>query len=267
VLLSLSGFLFQSENPAEHLPFADFCQLAAAAGYGGVELRQKSQVNPQTPKTERRQMLRMVKDHGLAVTCLTARSMPQSGRGRDGFFSSYLELCTDMECRLMKIFSDPEWAHRAASRAQELGIALAINNHVGGQTETVEGTRKFLGAINHPNWGLLYDCMHLRATGQDYLGCIAEFAPATKNILIQSRRPWRAGDEIDFPKKKGDWIPALAEEEGVQDWKGVFSAFQKQGYDGLVTVIENSWPYERRQEVARRSAEILPRLWQQAKGL
>jgi sugar phosphate isomerase/epimerase len=267
MLLSLSGFLFDSENPAEHLPFADFCELAAASGYGGVELRQKSQVNPQTPKAERCEMLRMVKDHGLVVTCLTARNMPQSGRERDNFFAGYLELCTDMECRLMKITSDPEWAHRAAARAQEFGIALASNNHVGGPAETVAGTRRFLGAINHPNWGLLYDCMHLRLTGQDYLGCIPEFVPVTKNILIQSRRPWRAGDEIDFPGKKTDWTPALPDAEGVQNWKGVFAAFQKQDYDGLVTVIENSWPYERRQDVARRCAEILPRLWREAKDL
>ena len=106
--------------------------------------------------------------------------------------------------------------------------------------------------------------MHLRAGGQDYIGCIPEFAPLTKNILIQSRRLRREGDEVIFPIKGGDWIPALPDEEGVQDWKAVFAAFQKQGYDGLVTVIENSWPFGHRKEVARRCAEILPRLWREA---
>ena len=260
MLLSLSGFLFDSGNPSELLPFADFCELAASSGYGGVELRQKSQVNPQTPKAERREILRMVKDHGLVVTCLTARNMPQSGRERDEFFASYLTLCADMECGLMKIGSDAEWAHRSAVRAQGVGVALATNNHIGGQCETIAGTRAYLDEVNHPNWGLLYDCMHLRSTGQDYIGCIAEFAPATKNILIQSRRPWRQGDEIEFPENKSGWTPVLPDADGAQDWQGVLAAFQEQGYEGLVTVIENGWPFGRRQEVARSCAEILLRL-------
>ena len=130
-------------------------------------------------------------------------------------------------------------AHRAAVRAQGVGVALATNNHIGGQCETIAGTRAYLDEVNHPNWGLLYDCMHLRSTGQDYIGCIAEFAPATKNILIQSRRPWRQGDEIEFPGNNSGWTPVLPDADGAQDWQAVFAAFQEQGYEGLVTVIES----------------------------
>ena len=181
------------------------------------------------------------------------------------FFARYLELCVDMECGLMKIGSDSEWAHAAAVRAQAVGVALATNNHVGGPCETVAGTRAFLDEVNHPNWGLLYDCMHLRSAGQNYLGCIPGFAVATKNFLVQSRRPWRAGDESEFPGNGSGWTPVLPDVAGARDWKGVFSVFQKQGYDSLVTVIENGWPRERREDAARRCAEILRRLWGEAK--
>ena len=165
--LSLSGFLFESGNESERQPFPAFCELAASAGYHGVELRQRTQVNPQTSKADRREMMGIVREHGLAVTCLTARNMPRSGSARDEFFGSYLELCMDMECGLMKIGSDAEWARQAAAKAADAGIVLATNNHIGGPCETVSGTRSYLEAVNHPNWGLLYDCMHLRSTGQD----------------------------------------------------------------------------------------------------
>lgn len=251
MLLSLSGFLFQSQNPSEQPSFPDFCAKASSFGYRGVELRQGYQINQKSPLSERREKLRIVKDNGLKVTCLTARNLPKAGEERDVFFKRYVELCNDMECGLMKIGSDPEWCRWAAKTAEAAGVTLASNNHVGGQLETVDGTRQFLNSVDHPNFGLLFDCMHLRSTGQDYIGCIPEFAAYTKNILIQSRRRDRSEQ----------WTPALPDEKGVQDWRAVFSAFRKQGYDGLVTVIENSWPYEQREEVARKCADILPRFW------
>ena len=78
MLLSLSGFLFQTENPAEQLDFLTFCSLASSIGYDGVELR-RTQVDPQTPKTDRKSMLNIVKDMGLVATCLTASA---AGRQR-----------------------------------------------------------------------------------------------------------------------------------------------------------------------------------------
>ena len=263
MLLSLSGFLFQTENPAEQVDFLTFCSLASSIGYDGVELR-RTQVSPQTPKTDRKRMLNIVKDMGLMVTCLTARNMPPGGKERDEFFENYLDLCNDMDCGLMKIGSDSAWCHEAAMKAEARGVTLASNNHGGGQLETVQGTREFFNSVDHTNFGLLYDCMHLMANGQDYLGCIPEFFKFTKNILIQSRRPIRAEERSEMAANSGDWTTALPDEDGVQDWPGVFRRFRQQGYDGLITVIENSWPAERREEVARKCCLILREMWSAA---
>ena len=257
MLLSLSGFLFQSQEQSELPSFPDFCSMASEFGYQGVELRQGYQINEKSPISERKEKLRIVKDNGLIVTCLTARNLPKTGKERDDFFESYVELCGDMECGLMKIGSDPEWCRAAAEKAVKGGVTLASNNHVGGQLETVDGTRRFLKDVDHPNFGILFDCMHLRAQGQDYLGCIPDFASHSKNILVQSRRNISTGGEAE-------WVVALPDEEGVQDWKAVFTAFRKQGYDGLVTVIENSWPLDRRKEVAKKCAGILTRFWNES---
>ena len=263
MLLSLSGFLFQTENPAEQLDFLAFCSLASSIGYDGVELR-RTQVDPKTSKTDRKSMLNIVKDMGLAVTCLTARRLPPGGKERDDFFESYLDLCNDMECGLMKIGSDTAWCREAAMKAEARGVTLASNNHGGGQLETVQGTREFLSSVDHPNFGLLYDCMHLMANGQDYLGCIPEFVKFTKNILIQSRRPIRAEEKSEIAANSGDWKTAFPDEDGVQNWPGVFRRFRQQGYNGLVTVIENSWPAERREEVARKCCLVLREMWSAA---
>ncbi len=196
-------------------------------------------------------MLGAVKDHGLTVTCLTARGMPAEGVERDRFFNRYLELCNDLECPLLKLGSaDTAWCRSAAGRAQQHAVKLAQNNHIGGPLETIAGTRKFFRDVNHPNFGLLYDCMHLRTDGEDYLGCIDEFRPLTCNILMQCRRRNAAGE----------WQSAMPDAPGVQDWPAVFRAFHRHGYDGLVTVIENGWPAEKREAVARRCAEMI-RKW------
>ena len=162
------------------------------------------------------------------------------------FLRGYLELCRDMECPLLKVGGTPVWCRQAAEEAAAWGVSLASNNHAGGPLETVRGTREFLDAVDHPNFGLLYDCMHLRASGQDYVGCILELVESVKGILVQSRR--RDGDE---------WVRAFPDEPGVQDWRGVFTAFRQAGYSGPVTVIENNWPTEQREEVARRCAETI----------
>ena len=255
--LSLSGFLFEDGYASLSLGFREFCALAKSIGYDGVELR-RTQVNIQTPKSTRRELLATVKEAGLAVTCLTARGLPAARAERDTFLGETLELCVDVECPLLKISADAAWLREAAGRAEKAGVALAANNHVGGALETVADTRAFLAAVGHPNFGLLYDARHFIVGGEDYLGCIGEFAPLTRNILVQSVRPLGNGGA---PPDETEWVRALPDEPGVQNWADILRRFKAEGYDGLITVIENGWPVDRREEVARRCAAFLARVW------
>ena len=217
MLLSLSGFLFQAENPVEQLDFVALCSLASSIGHGGVE------VSPKTSKNDGKRMLDIVKGMGLVVTCLTARNLSLGGKERDVFFENYLDLCNNMDYGLMKIGSDPEWCEEAAIKAESCGETLARNNYVSSQLEAVSGPRNFLNTANQPNFGLLYDCMHLAASGEDYLNCIQKFFKFTKNILIQSRR------RVCVAENGKEWVPALPNKDGVHlgcaKWEEVYSGW------------------------------------------
>ena len=258
--LSLSGFLFEDEYRSQSLTFSALCALARSAGYDGVELR-RTQVTPQTSVGKRREIRTVVEDQGLYVTCLTARGVPDTGMARDEFFLGYLELCRDLGSGLLKIGGEAEWLRWAAERALEYDVALASNNHVGGILETVAGTRDHLDTVAHPDYGLLYDALHLRIAGEDYMGCIPEFCRVTRNVLVHSMRSVRPGETADIERGGRAWIKALPDEAGVQDWPGILGAFRELGYDGLITVIESGWPVDERVLVARRCAEVLRSLW------
>ena len=261
--LSLSGFLFEDRYASQSVTFAEFCGIAQSSGYDGVELR-GTQVSPESPPHERREVLRVAQAHGLPVTCLTARGLPASGPERDDFFRRYLDLCRDLECGLLKIGGDTAWLRDAAEKAKSHGVTLATNNHAGGVLETVEGTRRYLQEIGHPDFGLLYDALHLSVTGEDYLRCIPEFAGVTRNILIHSSREAKDGEKVALEKNGRRWTsPCLPDEPGVQDWPAVFGTFRRLGYDGLITVIESGWPQEQRPDVAKQCAEVVRRLWRE----
>lgn len=262
--LSLSGFLFEDSYTSQSVTFPEFCEIARSAGYDGVELR-GTQVHPESPVHERRAVLRIAQDHGLPVTCLTARGLPASGPERDIFFDRTLDLCRDLRCHLLKISSHTAWLRDAAEKAKGYGVTLATNNHVGSVLETVAGTRRYFREIAHPGFGLLYDALHLSVTGEDYLGCIPEFLGITRNILIHSSRPARPDEKATLEKNGNAWTsPCLPDDPGVQDWQAIFRAFQRLNYDGLVTVIESGWPVEGRRRVAGHCAEVVRRLWDEA---
>lgn len=261
--LSLSGFLFEDDYSSQSVSFARFCSLASNAGYDGVELRQ-TQVTIETGVRRRQQMLQIARDHRLAITCLTARGLPGEDAERQDFFESYLQLCRDLDCHLMKISGDPSWLHHAAQQAEQYEVTLATNNHVGAVTETIAGTRQYLTEVNHPNFSLLYDAMHLSISGEPYLECIDDFYPYTRNILVHSVRPAKDGEVPSMEHRGTKLVSALPDESEIQDWPAVFAGFKRLGYNGLVTVIESGWPANRRKQVAYHCAKVLQGFWEEA---
>ncbi len=261
--LSLSGFLFEDDYSSQSVSFDKFCSLASEAGYKGVELR-RTQVNPQTTTGQRKRILQTAHEHDLVITCLTARGLAEQDPDRQRFFESYLELCADLDCHLMKIGGNPSWLHHAAQQAEQYEVTLAINNHVGAVTETIPGTRQYLAEVNHPNFGLLYDAMHLSISGEPYLECIDDFYPYTRNILIHSMRPARDGEMPSMEHQGTKLVSALPDESGIQDWPAVFARFKRLGYDGLITLIESGWPANRRKQVAYHCAKVLQEFWEEA---
>ena len=249
---SLSGFLFEEAYNVQSITLEEFCTLAAKLGYSGVELR-RTQIEPGTSKVQRREILDTIQSEGLYVTCLTTRRMPGSGVERDDFFLAYLELCTDMGCKLLKTGGEPDWMGWAADKAKPLGISLARNNHVGTLTETVKGTQEFLTAGDRSNIKLLFDPMHLYWGGEDYIGAIGKFAPYIANVLVHSTRPPLKADGA----AENEMTSCMPDDPEAQDWRGIYRELKAIGYTGLVTIIESGWPSAEREHVAKRNIDYL----------
>lgn len=258
---SLSGFLFEERYTTQSLRLEEFCSVAAGLGYDGVELR-KTQVSPEATRDQRARVRSVVAASGLAVTCLTARGIPASEPERDRALEEYVRLCADLECPLLKVSGEPAWVRAAAEIAAEYGVCLAVNNHVGTQLETVNGTVRYLRETEHRNVGLLFDPFHLYAKGEDCVAAVRRLAPHIRNVLVHSIRPPRSEAERrrSIQVAGRDCLRCMPFDEGAQDWPGVFAALRRVGYDGLVTVIENGWPAVCREEVARENLRYLRKL-------
>lgn len=262
--LSLSGFLFEDGYKSTSIDFGAFTNLACEAGYGGVELR-ATQVNLDTSDATLCRYRAETTARGLTVTCLTPRGMPGGGEERDVFFDRYLRLAGALGCGLLKLSGEPDWVRAAADRAARCGIALAGNTHVNGPTETVAGALNLVREVGHPNFGLLYDCLHLCIAGEDYLGALDVLLPHLRGVLVQCVRPARKGEtQIAVTFKGRDYVKTCIDDDPIQDWSAVLGRLKQLGYDGWITVIENSWPQSARQDIARRTAIHVRTLWEQA---
>lgn len=263
--LSLSGFLFEESRTSQSISFESFCDLAVTCGYEGVELRD-SQVGPHSNPGEVAACRTAVKTHGLAVTCLTARHLAPEGKQRDRDFMRYLDFAAEFDCRLFKVNGKPEWLHDMAEIANQRGIALAINTHINSPTETVSGALAFIESVNHPNFGVLYDCMHLAIGGEDYVGAIAKFGALIRNVLVQCMTEAKPQEPETLPHKGRHFKKALLGDNCLQDWPRVVAELRLCGYDGWINVIENGWPAEQREFVARETARRFSDLWRNAKA-
>jgi sugar phosphate isomerase/epimerase len=251
IQIALSGFLFEDNYESQSISFDKFCRIAHVLGYDGVELR-NTQINIYTPKTEREKILEVVKNNELRVTCITARNLPAALIERTDAYLRYLELCEDIECNLLKISGEIEWLRWAAEKAAERSIILGVNNHIGNPLETVIGTKNFFKQLNHPNVKLLFDPFHLMVNNENYIECIPEFIDNIINVLMQSARLASSYNKKDIITiKNKSWEKVLPDEEGAQDWRKIFTKLKICKYKGLITVIENNWPKDKREFVAK----------------
>ncbi len=172
IKLALSGRLFEKDYK-ENIPIKEFAEVAAKIGYRGVELR-KTQVSLKTPYKKVKEYSGIIRDYGLEVVCMTPRGYPVLDD--EDLFIQYLELAKEFNCQIIKMGDkggEPEKTRKCAEIAQKYGIRIGLNNHIGtedkpGPTETIERTADYLGKVNHPNFGILYDASHLFISGSEY---------------------------------------------------------------------------------------------------
>jgi sugar phosphate isomerase/epimerase len=139
----------------------------------------------------------------------------------------------------LKTPADIEAARRAADAAAERGIRLAHQYHTTTLFEQIEPSLAVLGAIDRPNFGVIYEPANLLLCGEPYgEAALRRMAPWIMNVYVQNLVLDPAG-----PAEMETWClgprrfrPIPLWEAGGVDFTEVVSGLKAIGYDGCVTV-------------------------------
>lgn len=157
---TLSGRVFESDKGIS-LSIDDFFQFAHKHHCASVELRH-SQINPWSTQAEINRIKNLSEKYSLPIEMITMRKGKLNSDSDLELFLSYLDIGTKLNCRQIKISGKGILQIQyAASLAEEQGITIGINNHVGTALETRQGTMEFFSLIKHTNMKLLFDPSHL----------------------------------------------------------------------------------------------------------
>lgn len=267
--LSLSARVAESfyDKKIAAVPFEDLAQLAKDNGYRAICMR-ASAAGIQSPN-ERIAAVRQTLDRlDLKVSMVTGDfAIPENfERGPNALrnITPYLNLAEAFACDLLRICmkkeEDISWAQRASDEAAERGMRLAHQCHVASLFETIEGSVDVVCRVNRPNFGIIYEPANLKMCGETYgIAALNAFRPYLFNVYLQNYLDNPEGKEHIETWVRGmfrfDHIP-LHDPRGV-DWREVFDALEKVGYDGYVTVHQALAEIMAPAEAARVSADFL----------
>jgi len=236
--LALSGRLFEKDYK-DNIPFKEFCEIASKIGYQGVELR-KTQVSLETPDRKIKEYVKIIRDYGLEVVCMTPRGYPVLED--ENLFIQYLELAKKFGSQILKMGGNPEKTRKCAEIAQKYAIKIGLNNHIGtednpGLTETIDRTINYLSRVNHPNFGILYDPSHLFVSGSDY-GPEAIYKIKDKIFYILVQYPVEVDKEnAKFKFHNRYFKEGIIGEPNGPDFRKVFKGLKEIDYRGYIGVI------------------------------
>lgn len=227
-------------------PLAEVIEIAADVGYDAVEIWGKDHVNGGS-ETECRTVNGMVTQNGMEVTA----------------FGSYLRAGTDdfadevdhevavadrLGAEMIRVWAgrgsytdhDPTYFDRVvedlrttADRAADRGVEVTVEKHANTLTDTLEGARAVIDAVDHPNCGLNYQPgFSVRADEIDRE--VDELAGMTNHCHLQAVPARGAGG--------GDRCPLS---EAFYDVEGVLACLQRDGFEGptMVEFVTDDRPY------------------------
>jgi sugar phosphate isomerase/epimerase len=248
-------------------PFSDLVQLATELGYAAICMR-ASAGGVQTPRDELERMRGEVERAGLVVSMVTADfEVPLNNeRGPDSLrnIGPSLDVAEALGCTLIRICmkqqSDVEHARRAADEAARRGIRLAHQCHTTSLFETVDSALEVLGAIDRPNFGVIYEPANLMLSGESYgLDTLERLKPHLMNAYVQNHAL-----EPDGPASQETWRLGVRRfrhlpiwERGGIDFESVIGGLRAIGYDGYVTIHQAYAELMGPREAAIHSAEYL----------
>lgn len=162
----------------------------------------------------------------------------------ENLFVQYLELAKEFNCKMLKMGGEPKKTKRCAQIAQKYGIKIGRNNHIGtedkpGDMETIDRTINYLKKVNHPNFGVLYDCSHLFVSGSEY-GPKAIDKIKDKIFYVLVQYPVETNEKESKMKFHGRYFSdGIFGEPNGPDFDKVFKGLAMIGYDGYIGVIQS----------------------------
>ena len=237
------------------LPLEDAIQVAAEAGYEGIEIMgREPHLPPSTPHPQAMDLRELIDDVGLKVSCLA------------GYSGGYSKLETDAECQqqlddlrrmmdLAELFgcslirhrpggpampkATPEqldravaWVAKAADEANQRGIRLALELHFNHLIESAVEAACLLGRIERSNVGLIHDAGNMFIGGHD-------FGEESVRLLSHSIYHVHVKDIKDMTQvgegpisSRGHRFAVVPLGHGDVDHLPAFRALAQQGYTG-----------------------------------
>jgi inosose dehydratase len=136
-----------------------------------------------------------------------------------------------------------------AEYAQDTGVVVGIEPHVGAALHRPDQVRWLLDQVHSPALTVHFDISHFNVQGMDMDSVVAEIAPHCAHTHVKDERGIAPDHEFLIPG------------EGTMDYPRYLRAMQRAGYDGHI-VVEISIMVQRRPDynplaAATRSYEVL----------
>ena len=211
----------------------EVARLVAQAGLDAIEWGGDIHVPHGAVKTAE-QVRRLTLDAGLEVSSYGSYYSPLAADGRAEDFAPVLDAALGLGAKTIRIwpgrkaaehFDAPEYgrfveqSRKAAERAQQQGVKLAFEFHVGGLAETHEGAVRLLADIAHPNVYSYWQPPYWLAGVERRMESLTALKPHLLNLHVFH---WTFDDE-GGTKAFDDAVTRRPLEEGADEWAHYFN--------------------------------------------
>ena len=240
------------------------CDRAAEAGFDAVELMGRDpHLGPETSVAEAEALSDHLTDLGLDVTCIATYTGGHANRDMDDAereaeldaLDHYCDLAGALDCDLVRHNpgGPPEhraedadyeraatWLRRAADRAAESDVRLAVEIHSSSVAESAGTTVDLLERVDRGNVRAIHDAGNMYISGADYgAGSVAELGDWLGHVHVKDEVRIADPDayaafDVETAAGEGTFRPCLLGTGGA-DHAPLFAALRDRGYDGAIT--------------------------------
>ncbi|HMO56970.1 MAG TPA: sugar phosphate isomerase/epimerase [Roseiflexaceae bacterium] len=225
-----------------------FIPFLARTGYRGIEITVIPGYTTELSRLDaaaRRRILQLLKEHDLELPAIAAQTSmvdrdPALAAAHWQRLTAAVDLATEwaidgtppavdttvgatsQEWDTLKELLFERMAALVAY-AEQRGVIIAAEPHVGSMLDTCDRVLELLHTINSPFLKLNFDISHFNVLGIPYAESVAALAPHTVHTHVKSERGLAPDHEFLIPG------------EAPFDWVGYLHAMRAAGYDGYIT--------------------------------